>query len=103
MPSYTAQKLARDDLQNRLRVDIVPGVVISIGMGVNASDSYLFYGIWEKTLENVAERMGTEVVQSYLEETATPTALQYLFDHPVSLVMIAGGLILVVFLLLLYL
>lgn len=103
MLSYTAQKLARDDLQNRLRVDIVPDVEISIRMGVNASDSYLFYGIWEKTLENVAERMGTEVVQAYLEETATPTALQYLFDHPVSLVMIAGGLILMVFLLLLYL
>lgn len=103
MLSYTAQKLSRDDLQNRLRVDIVPGVSVDLEMGVNASDNYLFYGIFEKTLAVTAKRVGTEVVQSYLEESATPTALQYLFDHPISLVLIIAGIILLVFLLLLYL
>lgn len=103
MLSYTAQKLSRDDLQNRLRVDIVPGVSVDLEMGVNASDNYLFYGIFEKTLAVTAKRVGTEVVQSYLEESATPTALQYLFDHPISLVLIIAGIILLIFLLLLYL
>lgn len=42
--TYTAQRLARDDLQNRLRVDIVPGAVLELSMGVNANDSTHFYG-----------------------------------------------------------
>ena len=44
----TAQRLARDDLQNRLRVDIVPGAVLELSMGINANDSVHFYGLWGK-------------------------------------------------------
>ena len=49
------QRLARDDLQNRLRVDIVPGAVLELSMGVNANDSTHFYRSWEKTLAGVAD------------------------------------------------
>lgn len=100
--TYTAQKLARDDVQNRLRVDIVPGASLSLQMGVNAYDNYLFYGIWEKTLANVADEIGAEVVQSYNEETAAPTMLAYLFDNPVYLLMLIVGILLLISLILLY-
>ena len=46
--TYTAQRLARDGLQNRLRVDIVPGAVLELSMGINANDSVHFYGLWGK-------------------------------------------------------
>lgn len=63
--SYSAQKLARDDVQNRLQVDIVPGAFLELSMGVNANDSVHFYGLWEKTLGQVADDMSEEVVQRY--------------------------------------
>ena len=63
--SYSAQKLARDDVQNRLQVDIVPGAFLELRMGVNANDSVHFYGLWEKTLGQVADDMSEEVVQRY--------------------------------------
>ena len=34
--SYTAQKLARDDTQNRFSVDIVSGSTLGIKMGINS-------------------------------------------------------------------
>ena len=60
--TYTAQRLARDDLQNRLREDIVPGAVLELSMGVNANDSTHFYGSWEKTLAGVADGISAEIV-----------------------------------------
>lgn len=101
--SYTAQKLARDDLQNRLRVDVVPGATLELQMGVNAEDDYHFCGLWSKTLADVAQNQQAEIVQSYIEETALPTVLEYLFDHPAYLVLIITGIILILFLLILYL
>ncbi len=99
--SYAAQKLARDDVQNRLRVDIVPGASLEISMGVNARDSVAFYGLWEKTLAQVAENNSAEIVQEYLERTATPDLVSYLFDHPIYLTVISSGTILLVLLALL--
>ena len=100
--SYAAQKLARDDMQNRLRVDIVPGGTLDIMMGVNAADSIHFYGLWEKTLAAVAGNLSAEIVQEYLEQTATPSLLEYLFDHPSYLIAISSGLFLLLLLVLLY-
>ena len=80
--SYSAQKVARDDTQNRLSVDVVPGSVLNLRMGVNSKNSRYFYGLWEKTLTKVAEKNGAEFVQSHLETVNTPTLVAYLFDHP---------------------
>ena len=52
--TYTAQKLARDDTQNRLRVEVVPGASMSLRMGVLSEVDRSFYGPWEKTLYNVS-------------------------------------------------
>lgn len=100
--SYSAQKLARDDVQNRLQVDIVPGAFLELRMGVNANDSVHFYGLWEKTLGQVADDMSEEVVQRYLEETATPNLLRYLFDHPVYFIAWCAVIFLLVLMVLLY-
>lgn len=100
--SYTAQKLARDDLQNRLRVDIVPGATLEMMMGVNANDSFHFYGLWEKTLAEVADNLSAEIVQEYLEQTTAPSLLGYMFDHPAYLVMMCAVIILLLFISLLY-
>lgn len=100
--TYAAQKLARDDVQNRLRVDIVPGASVSLKMGVNAKDDRNFYGIWEKTLSNVSSQLRAEIVQDYVENTTTPTMLEYLFDHPVYLIFIISAICLILFLFLLY-
>ena len=100
--SYAAQKLARDDLQNRLRVDIVPGGSLELVMGINARDDVLFYGIWAKTLAEVSGQVSAGIVQEYLEQTATPTMLAYLFDHPVSLLVLCSTFIMLAFLLVLY-
>ncbi|MDO5339364.1 MAG: transporter substrate-binding domain-containing protein [Eubacteriales bacterium] len=86
MRSYSAQKLARDDTQNRLSVDIVPGANVYLKMGVNSQTSRLFYGIWEKTLTQVSEQQSAEYVQKYLEDTSVTSLMEYLFDHPVYLV-----------------
>ena len=89
-------------MQNRFRVDIVPGATISVYMGVNAMDDSRFYGIWEKTLQVVSAQVSAEVIQNYLEESATPTMIAYLFDHPTYLVLLIAAMIFMVFLLLLY-
>ena len=100
--SYTAQMLARDDVQNRLSVDIVPGAQLGLKMGVNAKDNKLFYGIWEKTLSEVAENKSAEVVQNYLDMSSTPTLTAYLFDHPTYLVLTIGFIFLTLFIICLY-
>ena len=100
--SYTAQKLARDDAQNRLSVEIVPGAGLKLKMGINAKDNYHFYGLWQKTLAEVAAQKSAETVQNYLEATNTPTLLAYLFDHPLYLVSLIISMLLFVFFLFLY-
>lgn len=100
--SYAAQKLARDDVQNRLRVDIVPGASISLQMGINANDDFHFYGIWEKTLNRISGNMSAEILQNYLEQTATPSMMEYMFDHPAYLITFCLGLSLLVIMILLY-
>lgn len=66
--TYTAQKLARDDMQNRLRVEVVPGASMSLRMGVLSEVDRSFYGLWEKTLYNVSRKSRAEIVQSYVED-----------------------------------
>lgn len=100
--SYAAQKLSRDDIQNRLRVEIVPGALMSLQMGVNANDSCHFYGLWEKTLARVSANVSAEVVQNYLNVTTTPSVAAYLFLHPVYLVIFSAVILLIVFLLVIY-
>ena len=100
--SYTAQRLAREDMQNRLRVDIVPGAVMELKMGVNANADIHFYGLWEKTLADVSAAVSTEIVQEYLEQTTTPTMIEYLFDHPIYLIVACTGVFLILLLILLY-
>lgn len=82
MMSYTAQKVARDDTQNRLSVDIVPGAILNLKMGVNSSINHHFYRIWNKALYTVSQKKSAEYVQNYIEEESKPTLLAYLFDHP---------------------
>lgn len=100
--TYTAQKLARDDVQNRLRVDIIPGAIMELQMGINANDDRDFYGLWEKTLAVIAPQIQAEVIQPYTEESAAPTMIAYLFDHPVYLVVILVITALLIFLIILY-
>lgn len=92
--TYTAQKLARDDTQNRLRVEAVPGESMSLRMGVLSEVDRSFYGLWEKTLYNVSRKSRAEIVQSYVEDVETPTIMAYLFDHPLYLVALIAGVLL---------
>ena len=92
--TYTAQKLARDDTQNRLRVEVVSGASMSLRMGVLSEVDRSFYGLWEKTLYNVSRKSRAEIVQSYVEDVETPTIMAYLFDHPLYLVALIAGVLL---------
>ena len=83
--TYTAQKLARDDVQNRLRVDIVPGASLTLQMGIIANADRNFYGLWEKQLTLVSSRIGSEVVQEHIEANAEPSFAAFLFDNPAYL------------------
>ena len=100
--SYTAQKLAREDVQNRLRVEIVPGAEMNLKMGILASDNSHLYGLWEKTLNHVAQNMSAEIVQDHLEQAARPTIIAYMFDHPSYLIITCAGVFLLLLLILLY-
>ena len=100
--SYAAQKLSQDDVRNRLRAEIVPGAGLTLQMGINAEVSTHFYGLWEKTLAGVAENTGAEIVQEYLEQTATPTFAEYLYDHPTLQLVLCVAIALILFLVLLY-
>lgn len=100
--SYTAQKLAREDVQNRLRVEVVPVAEMRMKMGINASDNNHLYGLWEKTLNGVTQNMSAEIVQDHLDQANAPTVMEYLFDHPGYLIMICTGILLLLFLILLY-
>ncbi len=100
--SYAAQQLAHEDIQNRLRVDIVPTASVQFHMGINANIDYHFYGIWEKTLANVSSKISANIVQSYLEESTFQNPFSYLFDHPAYLVILSIGAALLVCMILLY-
>lgn len=100
--SYQAQKVARDDAQNRLSVDIVPGAGLSLRMGINSNDDYNFYGLWNKTLSEVAANKSDELVQDYLERADTPTLVAYLFDNPAYFMGIIGFLFLILLLICMY-
>ena len=100
--TYTAQLLRADDLQNRLRADIVPGASLTLRMGVNANDARDFYGLWEKTLAVVAAQRQDEIVQTYTEQTISPGILAMLFDHPILMITLLCGGLLILFLLVLY-
>ena len=100
--SYTAQRLAREDLQNRLSVDIVPGASLELCMGINANDDIAFYGIWEKTLAKNGEQVSAEIVQKYLEQTSSVSLSQYLFDHPIYMMIIFSAIVLLLVMILLY-
>ena len=60
------------------------------------------HGLWEKTLNVVSKENSDEIVQSYLEESTMPSPLAYLFDHPVYLIILIGGVLLIFFLIVLY-
>lgn len=102
MMSYRAQRIAREDTQNRLSVDIVPGATMNFRMGINAKDHHDFYGIWEKTLSQVVANNSAEIVQNYLETNDTPNLLAYLFDRPVYFVGAVGLIFFTLFIVCLY-
>ena len=102
MFTFTAQYLAGRDIRNRLQVEIVPGVNTDLYMGVNAEDDYRFYGLWKKTLAEVSDRMSAELVQEYAEETGSATAVTYLYNHPLYIVLLAVMLFLTLLFILLY-
>lgn len=101
--SYTAQMLAREDAQNRLSVDVVPGVSLDFEMGIRSDVNRNFYGLWEKTLSEVAEKKSSELMQDYLETTNTPSLMAYLFDHPIYIVFMAGVLFFMILIFVMYL
>ena len=80
--SYTAQKLAKDDVQNRFTVDIVPGSLLNLKMGINADLDHDFYGLFNKTLAKTSDNVSAEIVQKYLQGTEKETFVAYLFDNP---------------------
>ena len=100
--SYTAQKVSRDDIQNRFRVDVVPGVSLRIKMGINAHDDHHLFGLWEKTLNYVSKQNSDEIVQYYLEESTVLSPISYMFDHPVYLLLLLGSVLVILFLIVLY-
>nr|WP_256444771.1 transporter substrate-binding domain-containing protein [Blautia sp. MSJ-9] len=102
MMSYTAQKVARDDVQNRLSVEIVPGMTLEVKMGINHKADHNFVSLWKKTLKQVSVNKSDELVQEYLDKTDIPNLGAYLFDHPMYLVVLAGLLFFVLMIVGLY-
>ena len=100
--TYTAQLLTRNDIQSRLRVDIVPGAVLELKMGINAADDRNFYGLWEKTLAEVSNNMSAEIVQYYVETTTNPTLIEYMFNHPLYLIILFLFLSVLIIMIVLY-
>lgn len=97
--SYTAQQMVQDDVQNRFRADLVPGMLINFKMGVSADNDQAFFGLWRKTLDFVADRDSTGIVQNYLENSANRSLLAYCFDHPYFLLSSVAGVFLFLLLL----
>ena len=102
MMSYTAQKTARDDDQNRLSVDIVPRTALELKMGINYKADHNFTSLWKKTLMQVSADKSDELVQEYLNKTETPNLIAYLFDRPIYLVGTVGLLFFILMIIVLY-
>lgn len=102
MMSYTAQQVAREDTQNRLSVDVVPGASLELKMAINAKTNHNFFSLWEKTLLNVSQNDSAEIVQNYLQNVSTPTLVAYLFDRPIYFLGIAGLVFFLLFVIGLY-
>ena len=88
MMTYTAQKLARDEVQNRLRTDIVPASRLYMYMGVNAETDHNFYSLWEKAMAVEIPESRSAVVQQYTQMAESPSAVQFLFDNPAYLLFV---------------
>lgn len=93
--TYKAQRLAQQDVQNQLSVDIVPGTDMDIHMGVNSKDDISFYGLWNKALTQTAEQVSAEIVQQYVESNADTSVVGYLYDHPSYLVIMIASMFLI--------
>lgn len=100
--SYTAQKLAKEEVQNRLHAEIISGAEVLMQMGVHAAIDVRFFDIWNKALNNAAEQIGDQMLQVYADSAAVVTMSAYLFDHPVYLVTVSIFLFLILFLTVLY-
>ena len=100
--SYTAQKTARDDDQNRFSVDIVPRTALELKMGVNYRANHNFVSLWKKILLQVSADKSDEFVQEYLNKTDTPNLIAYLFDRPIYLVGTVGLLFFLLMIIVLY-
>lgn len=101
--TYTAQKLARDDIQNRLRTDIVQSASVELRMAVNANIDRDFYGLWSKTLLTVTNEIQDQIIENYVETPAMEYSfVQYLFDHPIIWVLFAAAVLSSVFLAVMY-
>lgn len=97
MLSYSAQKVARDDMQNRFRVEVVPGYNVNLKMGINAQNNRYFFSLWEKTLLEVSKSKSAKFIQEYLEKEIKTTLIVFIFDHPVFFACIIGMFLLTVF------
>ena len=92
--TYEAQRLAQQDVQNQLSVDLIPGMTLEMKMGVNSGDDILFYGLWDKALMKAAEQLSDEIVQQYVESNADTSLVGYLYDHPSYLILILASMFL---------
>ena len=100
--TYTAQQVRQKDTFNRLRANIVPGVSMQLQMGVNSQDSYLFYGLWDKTLTEVANELSAEIVQNNVNINEEESIVRYFYTHPevsgvVLVILVAALLFLALF------
>ena len=80
--TYTAEQVRQKDPFNRLRANIVPGATAQLQMGVNSRASYLFYGVWDKTLTDVAAELGAEIVQNNVNTREEENIVRYFYTHP---------------------
>ena len=101
--TYTAQKLARDDVQNRLRTDIVQSVSTELRMAVNADIDRDFYSLWAKTLLTVSAEIQDGIIEKYVDTPSMESSFtQYLFDHPFIWVLFAAAVLSSIFLAVMY-
>ena len=95
--TYSAQALAKNNIQNTLSSSVVPGVQVKFRMGVSADTDYHFYGLWQKALTRVSNRDSAEIIQRYIESNNNVSIIGYLYDHPLYLLLIVVAFLLVVF------
>ena len=100
--TYTAQQVRQNDTFNRLRANIVPSVTMQLRMGINSQDSYLFYGLWDKTLTDVTKELGAEIIQNNINTTEEESIVRYFYTHPevsgvILIILVAALMFLVLF------